>query len=82
MTAAADNQQVAKITLDIDGKEVAVSYGSSLSYNWAATNTKGKGAGGGGGKKNAGVSSTSTIVTRGEDPAGNAATASVTVTKQ
>jgi hypothetical protein len=29
-----DNQSVAKISLVIDGKEVSVAYGSSLSYNW------------------------------------------------
>ena len=32
--SATDNQGVAKISLTIDGKEVAVTYGSSLSYNW------------------------------------------------
>lgn len=29
-----DNQSVAKISLVIDGKEVSVAYGSSLSYSW------------------------------------------------
>jgi thermitase len=29
-----DNQSVAKISLVIDGKEVAIAYGSSLSYSW------------------------------------------------
>lgn len=39
---ATDNQSVAKIVLSIDGKQVAVSYGDSLSYNWNARNiTKG-----------------------------------------
>jgi len=32
--SATDNQSVAKISLMIDGKEVAVAYGGSLSYNW------------------------------------------------
>lgn len=32
--SATDNQSVAKISLSIDGKEVAVAYGGSLSYNW------------------------------------------------
>jgi len=32
--SATDNQSVAKITLAIDGKEVAVAHGSSLRYNW------------------------------------------------
>lgn len=32
--SATDNQSVAKISLSIDGKEVAVAYGGALSYNW------------------------------------------------
>jgi subtilisin family serine protease len=32
--SAADNQKVAKISLEIDGKEVAVAYGGSISYSW------------------------------------------------
>jgi subtilisin family serine protease len=32
--SATDNQSVAKISLLIDGKEVAVAYGGSLSYSW------------------------------------------------
>jgi thermitase len=32
--SASDNQSVASISLVIDGKEVAIAYGSSLSYNW------------------------------------------------
>lgn len=32
--SATDNQSVAKISLVIDGKEVAVAYGNALSYNW------------------------------------------------
>ncbi len=35
---AADNQSVAKIVLSIDGKQVAVVYGASLSYNWNIRN--------------------------------------------
>ncbi|MDP1679825.1 MAG: S8 family serine peptidase [Candidatus Nitrotoga sp.] len=35
---ATDNQSVAKIVLSIDGKQVAVAYGSSLSYNWNTRN--------------------------------------------
>ncbi len=71
--AATDNQRVAKIVLSIDGQQVAVSYGASLSYNWTVTSTRKAG------KRH---SSTSTIVARAEDPAGNAATATATVTKQ
>ena len=33
--SATDNQSVAKISLVIDGKEVAVAYGGSLSYSWS-----------------------------------------------
>lgn len=32
--SATDNQGIAKISLVIDGREVAVTYGSSLSYSW------------------------------------------------
>jgi subtilisin family serine protease len=35
---ATDNQSVAKIVLNIDGKQVAVSYGNSLNYNWNTRN--------------------------------------------
>ncbi len=35
---ATDNQSVAKIILSIDGKQVAVAYGSSLSYSWNTRN--------------------------------------------
>lgn len=82
--AAADNQGVAKITLMIDGQEVAVSYSSSLSYSWGATPTSGgKGGGKGGGwKKKSASASTSTITAHAEDAAGNSASATVTVTKQ
>jgi len=72
--AATDNQRVAKIVLSIDGQQVAVSYGASLSYNWTVTTTRK------GGRKQS--STTSTIVARAEDPAGNVATATATVTKQ
>jgi subtilisin family serine protease len=72
--AATDNQRVAKIVLSIDGQQVAVTYGASLSYNWTVTTTRK------GGRKQS--TTTSTIVARAEDPAGNAATATATVTKQ
>ena len=32
--SATDNQKVAKTSLTIDGKEVAIAYGSSISYSW------------------------------------------------
>lgn len=36
--SATDNQSVAKIILSIDGKQVAVAYGNSLSYSWNTRN--------------------------------------------
>jgi Tfp pilus assembly protein PilW len=71
--AASDNQKVSKISLTIDGKEVAVSYGSTLAYSWPATSTKGR---------KATTPTSSTLTARAEDPAGNFATKSVTVTKK
>lgn len=73
--AATDNQKVTKISLSIDGQEVAISYGASLNYSWKATNTKSKG-------RNNQNSAQSTIVARAEDGGGNATTATVTVTKE
>jgi subtilisin family serine protease len=32
--SATDNQKIAKMSLTIDGKEVAIAYGSSISYKW------------------------------------------------
>ena len=80
--SAADNKQVSKISLTIDGKEVAIAYGPSLSYSWNTGSTK-KGKGGGkGGSTTTSSGGTSTLTARAQDAAGNAATASVTVTKQ
>ena len=84
---ASDNKSVAKISLTIDGKEVAITYGSSLNYSWN-TGGKGKGGGKGGGKgaskgsHSTSTGATSTLVARAEDPSGNAATASISVIKQ
>ena len=61
---ATDNQNVAKLSLTIDGKEVAVAYGSSLSYGW---NTR----------KLAGGAHTATV--RATDNSGNVASQTVTV---
>jgi len=92
--SATDNKKVAKISLTIDGKEVALSYGASLNYSW---NTAGKGKGGGGGRnkpagtngkgggKSGGTATSgtkSTLVARAEDASGNAASTSITVTKE
>lgn len=64
--SATDNQGVAKISLVIDGKEVAVAYGSSLNYSW---NTR---------KLAKGTHSVSVRVT---DNAGNVTSRTVTVYK-
>ena len=73
---ATDNKKVAKVTLLIDGREVAVSYGNSVSYSWNTSGTKGNG------RKKTSTSTTSTITSRAEDPAGNIGTASISVRKQ
>jgi hypothetical protein len=77
---AADNTKVAKLSLMIDGHEVAMSNGPTLSYSWSTSGGKpGKGKG----KGTQGTSGgTSTLSARAEDPAGNVGTASVTVTRQ
>lgn len=64
--SATDNKAVAKISLTIDGKEVAVTYGGSISYNW---NTR-KAANG-----------AHSVTVRAWDAAGNTASRSVTVYK-
>jgi len=76
--SASDDNKVAKITLVIDGKDVATSYGASLSYAWNTGGGKGKGAGKG---RNASSGGTSTLTARATDPAGNIGTATATVTR-
>ena len=70
--AASDNLKVAKITLSIDGQQVAVSTSASLSYNWTVPPVK----------KGRRLATSSTIAATAEDAAGNAATAMATVTRQ
>ena len=67
--SATDDKKVSQISLLIDGKQVALSYGSSLSYSWAVPRTKGSNGGSG----------TSTITARAYDAAKNTSSASVTV---
>jgi subtilisin family serine protease len=67
---AADNQRVSKISLTIDGKEVALAYGSSLTYSWNPTATKGK-------RKQ----QSSSITAKAWDPAGNMGTTSISVSR-
>jgi len=64
--SASDNQKVAKISLTIDGKEVSIAYGGSVSYGWN-TRKEAKGA--------------HTITVRAWDAAGNTASKAVTVYK-
>ena len=59
----------------IDGKEVAVSYGSTISYSWSTTTTAKKGA-------KATSTGSSTLTVRAQDAAGNVGSASVTVQKK
>lgn len=74
--SATDDKKVAKISLFIDGKEVAVAYGSTLSYSWDTGSGKARGKG----WRKRGT--TSTLTARAEDPAGNAGSASITVKRQ
>jgi len=62
--SATDNQKVAKISLTIDGKEIAIAYGSSISYSWN-TRKLAKGA--------------HTVTVRVTDNAGNVTSKTVTV---
>jgi len=64
--SATDNQKVAKLSLTIDGKEVAITYGGTVSYSWN-TRKVAKGA--------------HTLTVRAWDAAGNAASRTVTVYK-
>jgi thermitase len=85
---ATDDTSVAQISLSINGKQVALSYGSTLSYSWTVSSgsTKlkpsGKGKGGGTHASTSTSSSTATISATATDPAGNASTATVTVYTQ
>lgn len=64
--SATDNQAVASIRLTIDGKEVALSYGATISYNW---NIRVLSRG------------THTVTVRAVDGAGNSASQTATVYK-
>jgi len=62
--SATDNQKVTKISLTIDGKEVAIAYGGSVSYSW---NTRKVAMG------------THAVTVRAWDAAGNTSSQSVSV---
>jgi thermitase len=74
--SASDDQKVSKISLKINGKEVALSYGTTLSYSWDPYTGKGKGRGQGNKSDSSGTYSISATAT---DAAGNSKTASVSV---
>jgi hypothetical protein len=89
--SATDPDKVSQISLTIDGKQVALSYGPTLSYTWSvsttssgtATSAKGKGKAKQQQNTTTIPSGTShTITATALDPAGNKGTASVTVTVQ
>ncbi len=67
---ASDNKKVARISLLIDGKEVAVSYGTTLSYPWNVPSAVSKKSSG-----------TSTITARAYDSSNNMGSSSITVYK-
>jgi subtilisin family serine protease len=77
--SATDNNKVAKMTLSIDGREVAVTYGPAVSFSWSAgvtsTNLRR-------GTRRTQTPTTSTITVVAEDQAGNRGSASQTVTRQ
>jgi hypothetical protein len=76
--SATDNNKVVEISLAIDGKQVALSYGSSLSYSWntGSTSTSAKGKG----RKSTSTAGSHTLVVTAKDPAGNVTQQSTTVT--
>jgi len=65
--SATDDQKVSRLSLLIDGREVAMSFGSAVSHNWNTASGRKK------------SNTTSTITARALDPAGNLGTASITV---
>jgi hypothetical protein len=73
-STATDDKRVAKVSLTVNGKEVALSYGSSVSYQWDPFGgIKGKGQ-----MKN--VAGSYTIRSTATDDAGNSSSTSVNVT--
>jgi hypothetical protein len=68
--SAMDNEKVASVTLNIDGRDVATASGTSLKYTWNVPRVKGK------------QSPYSTITARAVDAAGNTGSSSIRVTRQ
>jgi len=66
--SADDNVKVARIVLIIDGREVAQSFGSTLSYPWDTGKRRGRKA-------------SSSLTARAEDPSGNTASTMIVVNR-
>lgn len=81
---ATDNNKVSQVSLLVDGKQVALSYGSQLSYTWSTSTATTTSAGSKSKKNKTAIQSgtSHTITATALDPAGNKGTASVTVTVQ
>jgi thermitase len=76
--SATDDKRVAKISLAINGKEVALTYGSTVSYAWDPYGGTSKGQG----KGNKKTSGSNSITATATDDAGNSRSLSVSVTVQ
>lgn len=81
---AQDNTKVARLMLTIDGKQVAVANGPTISYSWSATaSTPAPTPASRASKGNANPKPTpATLVAQAEDAAGNVATASIAVLRK
>jgi hypothetical protein len=83
---AQDNFKIAKLALTIDGKEVAVASGPTISYAWrTTTSTPAPTSASQAGKGKAAANSKpipATLVAQAEDAAGNVATASIAVLRK
>lgn len=71
---ASDDIKVTRLSLLIDGREIAVTYGSSLAYDWDTTKTQVRGW--------RSASGLSIVTARAQDGSGNTASASVLVFRQ
>ena len=77
---ATDNNKVSQISLLIDGTQVALAYGSTLSYTWTVTSATSTGSKSRKYKTALQSGTSHTIAAIAWDPAGNKGTATVTVT--
>jgi hypothetical protein len=75
-----DNNKVSQISLLIDGTQVALAYGSTLSYTWTVTSATSTGSKSRKYKTALQSGTSHTIAAIAWDPAGNKGTATVTVT--